>query len=424
MNRRTIYLVIILGLISLAGIIVTQVFWVKEAYKLENKQFNDRVVIAMSSVVDDILTMKQSETFVEPVEQITSNFFVANINDTLHPFLLESLLKDAFEQGNLEENFEYGIYDCFNDSIVFGGKVSFNQDTDTFKKEDVSITKRFNKDGHYFGVYFPNKDSFLLKNMPFWTFSSFALLIVVLFFGYAILVILKQRRLSEVKTDFINNMTHELKTPISTIGLTSAALTRSDVQSDPDRLQKYAGIIQQENERLRNQVDKVLQIATLSPEKMQIKLEQLDVHELLRNAVDAYLLKREQGLHIELALKAKLHVVEADRVHLNNIIHNLLDNAVKYSEDSPHITIATRNNGEWVEMDFIDKGIGIEKGKQKLLFDRFYRVPTGNLHNVKGFGLGLFYVKAALNALQGKIDIESELGKGSTFTVKLKHIKP
>lgn len=422
MSRKTIYIVIVLAVISLVGIVVTQIYWVNKAFNLQQKQFNDRVVIAMTEVVDQIMTINQDSAGVEPVQQVSNNYYVANINDTLHPYLLESLLKQSFSSSNLKQDFEYGIYDCFTDSIVFGSKVNFDSPDNEVQPEDVSFQKRFDKDGHYFGVYFPNKSAFIFAQLDFWIFSSVMILMVVIFFSYAIVIILKQKRLSEVKTDFINNMTHELKTPISTISLSSEVLMKKDIASDPDRLNQYARIIHTENNRLKTQVDKVLQIATLSPEKVNIKPEVLDMHEILQSAVDTFGVSvQEKGGTLSLDLKAENPHVQGDRVHITNIIYNLLDNASKYTEEVPEIKVGTQNSGGSLRIFIADNGVGMDKNHLPLIFDKFYRVPRGNLHDVKGFGLGLFYVKTIVNAHKGKIEVESEPGKGSTFTITLKN---
>ncbi|MFZ6051621.1 sensor histidine kinase [Halocola ammonii] len=422
MSRRTIYIVIVLAVISLIGIVVTQIYWVNKAYNLQQKQFNDRVVIAMTSVVDQIMTINKDSAGVEPVQQVSNNYYVANINDTLHPYLLESLLKQSFASSNLKQDFEYGIYDCFTDSIVFGSKVNFDSPDNEVKPEDVSFKKRFDKDGHYFGVYFPGKSAFILSQLDFWVFSSVMILMVVIFFSYAIVIMLRQKRLSEVKTDFINNMTHELKTPISTISLSSEVLMKKDIVNDPDRLNQYARIIHSENNRLKTQVDKVLQIATLSPEKVNIKSEELDLHEILQSAVETFRVSLQDGQgKITTELNAQNSTILGDRVHITNIIYNLLDNAQKYTEQTPEIEVRTENENGFVKIAISDNGVGIDKNQQPLIFDKFYRVPKGNLHDVKGFGLGLFYVKTIVTAHKGKIRVESEPGKGSTFTVLLKN---
>lgn len=419
MSRRTIYLLIFVAVISLAGVVVTQIYWVRQAYNLQERQFNDRVVIAMSAVVDRIQQANRDSALVEPVNQVSSSFFVANINDTLHPYFLETLLKEEFENLNLNEEFEYGIYDCFSDSIVYGARINTKQGLRS-DADDLSNQKRFNRDGHYFGIYFPHRTSIVIRQMNVWVVSSFLILLVVIFFAYAILIILRQKRLSEVKTDFINNMTHELKTPISTIAISSDMLMRDEIGNDSDRRQQYARIIRSENERLKNQVERVLEVAKLSPEKLKIKHEPVDVHELIDAALTSVEVQfSERSGSIAARKEARECTVQGDPVHLTNLIHNLLDNALKYGGENPEIRVKTWNEAGRFCFSVSDRGIGIAPRHQKMIFDKFFRVPTGNVHDVKGFGLGLFYVKTVVSAHHGKVNVESRVGEDSTFTVHL-----
>jgi len=402
--------------------VLTQIYWVSRAFSLQEKEFNDRVVIAMTSVVERIQVMNNDSALVKPVQQISSNYFVANINDTLHPYLLETLLREEFKSSNLIADFEYGIYDCFNDSIVFGSKLRFDNSPGNPVRENVSIQKKFDRDGHYFGIYYPNKNTLLLGQMDFWIFSSILILLVVVFFSYTIMVILRQRRLSEVKTDFINNMTHELKTPISTIALSTDMLLKQSSLSQPDQaqLKRYAGIIKSENDRLKNQVEKVLQIATLSPEKMNLKMQSIDINQLVESAVASVSLRLEEtNGNIKLNLTSSSTVVNGDEIHLSNVIFNLLDNAIKYCQGNPEIEINTRTKGKKLELTIKDNGIGIPSEHIKAIFDKFFRVPMGNTHDVKGFGLGLFYVKTVVVAHHGSVEVKSAQGKGSTFTISI-----
>lgn len=423
MSRKRIYGVIILAVLALMGIVVLQIYWVKRAYSLEEKQFNDRVTVAMSSVVKQILKINKDSSFVEPVEQISPNYFVANINDTLYPYLLESLLREQFIKSNLTEDFEYGIYDCFNDSIIFGSRLSFadsispNNDPEL----DISFQNKFDQDGHYFGIFFPQKRTVMLKNMDFWVFTSFLILMVVMFFGYTISIMLRQKRLSEVKTDFINNMTHELKTPISTIALSAEVLMDEKISKNPERLLNYATIIKNENERLKTQVEKVLELATFSTDKLKVDEKILNIHEIISKAIESFRINSiENNGSFELKLDAENYLVKGDEVHLTNLFYNLLDNACKYNSGSPKITVVTQNKNKKLCIAITDSGIGIDKKEHQLIFDKFYRVSTGNVHDVKGFGLGLYYVKTVVEAHGGTISLDSELGERTTFTVALK----
>jgi two-component system phosphate regulon sensor histidine kinase PhoR len=420
MNRQTIRTIIFLATISLVGIITTQYFWVKNAYNLEEKQFNERVHIALSNVSHQLLNINKDESqLINPVKQISSNYFIALINDTVHPYLLETLLKNEFTLRNLNIDFEYVIYDCFTDSVVFGDYISLDSE-DKNQLQSKSFNIVWDRDGHYFGVYFPSKRSYIINEMGIWVFSSSIILIIIIFFAYTINVILKQKRLSEIKNDFINNITHEFKTPISTISLSSEVLLQPNIIIEPERLKNYAQIIKDENNRLKNQVDKVLQLATLEIDKLKLENELIDLHEIINETVKSFdlIIENRQGKIITM-LGAKKSQIVGDRVHISNILFNLIDNAIKYSPEHPKIEISTDNYFSGIEITVKDNGIGISKESQKHVFEKFYRVPTGNVHNVKGFGLGLNYVKTIVTAYNGKIKVSSKENEGSTFIVKL-----
>lgn len=420
MKRQTIRTIILLAIISLVGIVATQFFWVKNAYNLEEKQFNERVQIALTNVTHNLLSINKDESqLLNPVTQISSNYFIASINDTVNPYLLETLLKNEFTIRNLNVDFEYVIYDCFSDSIVFGDYISLNAEDKT-QLQTTSYNIVWNKNGHYFGVYFPSKRTYIVNEMGIWVFSSSIILIIIIFFAYTINVILRQKRLSEIKNDFINNITHEFKTPISTISLSSEVLLQPNISSDPERIRNYAQIIKDENNRLKNQVDKVLQLATLEIDKLTLENELIDLHEIIKETVKSFelIIEHQQG-KITCMLGAQKPVINCDRVHISNILFNLIDNAIKYSPEHPKIEISTDNYFSGIEITVKDNGIGISKENQKYVFEKFYRVPTGNIHNIKGFGLGLNYVDTIVKAYHGKVKITSKENEGTTFTIKL-----
>ncbi len=423
MNRKTIRIIIFLALFTIIGVFSFQVFWVKKAYNIKDKQFNDRVHVSLSNVVHEVQKLnKDSAALYEPVKQITSNYYLAFTNDTLHPYVLESMLKKEFNDKNLDYDFEYILYDCFNDSIVFGNYVDLNSEEKNLVKS--STGQNWNKASHYFGVYFPSKEQYLFNELDIWVVSTAFLLLVIVFFTYTIWVILKQKKLSEIRTDFINNMTHELKTPISTISLSSEVLTNPNITKDPERLSNYATIIKEETERLKNQVEKVLQMATLDKKKVEMGKDEVDMHEAIQKTVTGFelILNANEG-KIHTDLKAKKPIVKGDKTHLTNILFNLIDNAIKYSQRDPIIEISTENHKDGIYIRVRDNGIGMTKEEQKHVFEKFYRVPTGNKHDVKGFGIGLNYVRRIVRQHQGKIQLKSQLKSGSTFRVYLPTLK-
>ncbi len=270
-------------------------------------------------------------------------------------------------------------------------------------------------------VYFPTSQNFVHINTA-WVLGSSLLFIGLVIFcsATAILIILRQKKLSEITHDFINNMTHELKTPISTVSLACEAMQDPDIRLMPSQIDRYLKIIQEENDRLGQQVEKVLQIAVLDKGEFQLNIEPIDLHAAITQAIKHISMQVEnRGGTIKTQFNAKPAQIEADEGHLVNIILNLLDNANKYSPNTPRISIATYNNSKGVFIEIKDQGQGMGRETLKKIFDKFYRVPTGNLHNVKGFGLGLSYVKNMLDAHKGTIQVKSELFKGSTFTVFL-----
>jgi len=244
--------------------------------------------------------------------------------------------------------------------------------------------------------------------------------VIIAIFGYALYTIMRQKKISEIKNDFINNMTHEFKTPISTVSLACEALQDEDVKKNDTFLKRYISIIDAENKRLGMQVEKVLQMATLEKKDFKLKLEKLNVHQVIDRALENIniQIEKREGV-IKKQLLASQREVVADEVHLTNIIYNLLDNANKYSREKPEITIATNNKNDGIVVKIQDKGIGMSREVSNRIFEKFYREPTGNIHDVKGFGLGLTYVKTMLDALGGSINVKSDLAKGSTFEIYL-----
>ncbi len=415
MTRRTIRIVIALATVSIVGLFATQLYWMDKAFDVREREFSDRVNMALRSVAEEIMSMNKDSSDVPPVRQLSSNYFVVSTNDTLHPYLLESLLDNEFRSRNLKTNFEYSIYDCFTDSMVYGGFVTL---TDRPIKETARpAIPKWDRDSHYFGVYFPDRQGYLLSQMSIWLFSSGILLVVIIFFAYTLWVILKQKRLSEIKNDFINNMTHEFKTPISTISASAELLRSGGLGNDRDKQGRYYQMISDESNRLKLQVEKVLQMAQFDRNEIDLNLLSVDVHTLIEKAVGGvqFLLDGRKGTVI-LHLDARGPELKVDELHFTNIIRNLLDNAIKYCADAPEILITTSDVKGGISIAVKDNGIGLDSTQRKQVFNKFYRVPTGNVHNVKGFGLGLYYVRSMVEAHNGTIDVESA-GTGSTFTI-------
>ncbi|MEN9640763.1 MAG: hypothetical protein RLZZ262_2632, partial [Bacteroidota bacterium] len=274
---------------------------------------------------------------------------------------------------------------------------------------------------NYLKVFFPNERRYLIGSMWLMLVTSGVLLLVImLLFSFSIGTIYKQKKLSDIKNDFINNMTHELKTPIATISLACEALNDPDMQKSETGMKSYLSMINEENKRLGILVENVLRTSVFENGDMKLRLRSLHVHSIIEQAIqniDIQFKKRKGQLITK--LMAEDPTIEGDDLHITNVIYNLIDNAVKYTEGSPEVLITTRNDPGGISISFQDNGIGISKENLKKIFDKLYRVPTGNIHNVKGFGLGLSYVKGVVEKHGGHVSVQSELKKGSTFTIYL-----
>ncbi len=419
MSRLTLRIVIILAGISIAGITATQIYWVRKAFDLRENQFNRDVTSALTSVATKLLEISNTPSPANnPVTQLSTNYFVVLVNGPIDNNLLEFLILTEFEKRHITADFEYGIYDCIDKCMKGGNPVSPKK---TSSEVNFTELPAWKNDGYYFGVQFPLVEATLISQMGIWGFSSIVLLIVIFFFVYTLFVILKQRRLSEIQKDFINNMTHEFKTPLSTIAISTSVLKDPSIVHSPERLLNYATIIETESQRLKQQVERVLQMARLEKEDIGLKMEAQDFHELIQEAVTNNSLS--SNARIELHLEARHAKIMADKLHLVNVIFNLIDNAIKYNNNTPLINIRSSNINGNVLLEIKDNGIGIRPEDQKKIFHRFYRVPTGNVHDVKGFGLGLSYVKLIVEAHKGKITVTSEPGNGSSFSIVLPLIK-
>jgi two-component system phosphate regulon sensor histidine kinase PhoR len=342
-------------------------------------------------------------------------------NTTVDTLLLDSIVSFEFLQKGITADYIFAVTPSKNlpaDSAqlsVREKKIYASPYKINLSPDNVFIQPQF------LSVSFINQNRYLLSSMWLLLLVSFAFLITIIFsFYYSISTIFKQKKLSEIKNDFISNMTHEFKTPISTISLACEVLADKSVEKSPDRVSNYIKMIGDENKRLSLLVENILQTAILDKGQFKLKIQPIDIHLLIEQTITNIKLQVEnkQG-EITTELNAIENTINADRVHVTNILFNLIDNALKYSNDHPLIKISTRNDEEGVFIAVADNGIGISKDNQKRIFDTMYRVPTGNVHNVKGFGLGLSYVKVVTEKHGGSINVDSELGKGSIFRVYL-----
>lgn len=363
---------------------------------------------------------QQAVEFQSISNQLVSEMFVWERNSQINKEELLHTLSGEFLASGIETPFEFAI--IRGDSIVEGvySKVKEKEFRESPYKVALFAEGLLRK-GETLSVVFPRKTNYVLGSMGLMLGGSGLFLIIILStFALSLWFIIRQKKTSEMQADFINNMTHEFKTPIATISLAADTIGNSRVISDEEKVRHFVGMIKKENSRMNSQVETILQIATLDKHEMDFTFGKTDFHEVIMQAIDTIEIQvADRGGVITRHLDADSSIITGDAEHLRNLVHNLLDNANKYSDREPQITVRTRSNDSGIFLSVGDKGIGMSKAVQHRVFERFYRETTGNIHNVKGFGLGLNYVKAITDAHGGTVTVESEEGKGSTFTVFL-----
>ena len=410
MSRKTIRRLVILSALSIVGVIVTQIYWVKRSLDLRERQFNQRVHVALQEVAVEVSKLSNVMLNTNPVEQLSPDYFLVNTNATTEPSVLEYYLRESFLKHNVIADFEVGIYDCTTDRIRYGMSLSTRHNV----KSPATTSDWIKSDqyAYYFGVRFPQNTHFSGVDLQGWMWSSGIVLIALGFFTYALSVILKQKQLSEVQRDFVNNMTHELQTPISTIRIAADVLNTPQILEQPERHKRYVQIVREEILRLQRQVETVLNMAKADKNKLALEVEWLDVHEVITSVTRTY------EDRVQLQLEASSPYIDADRLLLGNVINNLIDNAIKYSDPAElDVRVCTFDRDEQIVLAVQDRGMGIAPEYQKKIFDKFYRIPSGNVHNVKGFGIGLSYVKQIVRAHRWKMELDSTPGQGSEFRV-------
>jgi len=421
MSNNTLRIIFILSVICAVLMIATQFFWIKKAYELEKNLFNIHATVALKNVAVQLRKMNGNTSPVDSIvnrDRVDEQFYTVQVNDKIDSSILESLLRRELLEQQLKTDFEYSVYDCATENMKYGKYVSY----DSSKKDGLPapiIFPKSKKENNYFSVHFPMKNSYLTKEMSKWFFSTFILFLFLIILAYAIFTIFKQKRLAEIQKDFVNNMTHEFKTPLATIKISSEVLRNPNIIHNPERLLNYATIISNETIHLINQVERVLQMAKSGKEKIELNKEWIELKPLLEESIDKTYkpLIRSRGGNIEISLQNENLKLFGDRLHLKNVIGNLLDNAIKYCNEKPSIKIIGSEDNLGIHITVKDNGIGITKENIPLIFEKFYRIPTGNLHDVKGFGIGLNYVQLICKQHGGSIKVISELDKGSEFCI-------
>lgn len=471
MNKWTTTLIIALVTFATIGLMIIQVYWIQDAVKVKQAVFFRDLEQAMRRVVFELDKMrlqdrverqskifKQRQNLYDTFDSINQFFSIGvgtwsspndfdnwlrktgRANRALEELtfsyteqeqggffysrkdLIDSLISRELKEKRINTKYEFGVFSPATNSMILQktGKYPEELLNDSYYFDLSPLGTLFTYPNKLL-IHFPNEKSFIVRQL--WRLlgiSVFLFIVIIFSFSFSMFIINRQKRLSVMKNDFINNMTHEFKTPISTIALACEALKDKDIKKSDIIYNNYIGVINEENKRLGSMAEQILQTAVLDQGQLKLKKAQVNMHDIIQNAVNSkQIAAKEKGGDIEMQLKATKPLMNGDKVHLTNLVVNLIDNALKYNVGTPKVIINTVNNNGLLLIRVQDNGIGISKSNQKKIFEKLYRVPTGNVHNFKGFGLGLSYVKATTELHNGTINVDSEPGKGSTFTIKI-----
>ena len=434
--KKTFPIITILITISLLGLIFFQVLWLKSVKNYREQRLKDNVTkaagLAASRLTNEKLAFiypKKNDLLITP-DRLQFDFRKHSVMQRFNKEEIYTIVKESLASNDLKNvQFEFAV----TDDQITGDQI----DTDNFMKvyqdsannvvqliplvpeSGTNLENLVPQEGLI--IIVPHQNTIVLKELTWFIIGSivFTLIIIAAFF-LTLRTLLIQKKLGEIKSDFINNMTHEFKTPLATISLAVDALKNEKVVADKEKTAYFTGIIKEENKRMNKQVETILQAALLDRKEVQLNLKRLLAHDLIISALNNINLQvEEKGGKIDVELDAENDLILADEVHFTNVINNLLDNAVKYSKENLHIKLSTKNSGHYLKIKIEDNGIGMNKETLHRIFEKFYRAHTGNVHNVKGFGLGLSYVKTMIDAHHGTIKAESVLGKGSCFIISL-----
>jgi len=409
---------------------------------IKEEQLYEKVYRAMDAVGTELMEQKGTlpslknpkfrPGFMMPSDQLLNELLKpSTIAKNYTPFEIEEKLKKAFDANGIKDiKFEFGIASSVglnpyelrsanlikaaedtihNKKFIYALQVPSGSDYESLMPEEMMI------------LVIPDVKNNIYRQLRWLMIGAILFtLIIISAFYVTVSALLKQKKTSEIKNDFINNMTHEFKTPLATISLAVDAMRNEKVLQDREKMGYFSGIIKEENRRMNKQVETILQASLMERQEIQLNKVPIHVHEVIDNVLDNFRLQLEdRGGKTVLQLQAGTDLIEGDEVHFTNLISNLVDNAVKYSKENLVIKISTTNIGRHIQVRIEDNGIGMNKETQKRIFEKFYRAHTGNVHNVKGFGLGLSYVKTMVDAHGGKIKVESATGKGTTFIIDM-----
>jgi two-component system phosphate regulon sensor histidine kinase PhoR len=412
-------IVIIIGFLAIVGVIIMQLFLINNAHKLAKKDTEDKIFFALQEVLEKLYKDNLTGLLVaNQVEKVSGNYFTVNVNYEFENSILEHYLISEFEKNNLDVDFEYAVYNCSSDKMAFSNHINSNG-----KKEPIKCPTCFTKNPkytYYFAIRFPDIEQNYFKNLnQYWIFTT-VLFLVLIIYVYSVVLMLKQKKYTELQKDFINNMSHEFKTPLASILIASNYVKEQNEIKDNPKLKKYNQIVVNQTNKLNEHIEKILYVAKTESKKMLIDKTKFELRPVLELVKDNIQLKYDKEIDIDV-ITIKKYVLKADEFHMYNILFNLVDNAVKYSGLSPKIQVVVAEINQQLSIQIIDNGCGIPPKDLPFVFDKFYRVSRQDIKNIEGFGIGLSYVKKICDLHRWKITISNNSDKGIVVTIIVNH---
>jgi two-component system phosphate regulon sensor histidine kinase PhoR len=406
-------IVIIIGFLAIVGVIIMQLFLINNAHKLAKKDTEDKIFFALQDVLEKLYKDNLTGLLVSnQVEKVSGNYFTVNVNYEFENTILEHYLISEFQKNNLDVDFEYAVYNCSSDKMAFSNHINSNG-----KKEPIKCPSCFTKNPkytYYFAIRFPDIEQNYFKNLnQYWIFTT-VLFLVLIIYVYSVVLMLKQKKYTELQKDFINNMSHEFKTPLASILIASNYVKEQNEIKDNPKLKKYNQIVVNQTKRLNEHIEKILYVAKTESKQMLIDKSKFELKPVLDLVKDNILLKYDTEIDI---IVTKTLILKADEFHIYNILFNLVDNAVKYSGLSPKIEVVVAEINQQLSIQIKDNGCGIPTKDLPFVFDKFYRVTRQDIKNIEGFGIGLSYVKKICDLHRWKITIANNAEKGIVVTI-------
>ncbi|MFV0366453.1 MAG: sensor histidine kinase [Mangrovibacterium sp.] len=430
-KSKSIRQVVILATVSILCLLILQIWFLKTTSDLNQKYIHDVTARALLNTADKLFSYIDAMNYHREdnqkstlVKRYTDDTYFVHVGRNINPFMLEQFLVHEFLHFGINQDFEFEI---FNAQRKIGAHRICHYDKDkqgytvaTDVTGEFPQLPRNPKMSYYFTIHFPQYTASIDDKVQNWYIADILLILLMIFFGYTIYVVFRQRQLSEIQKNFVNNMTHEFKTPIAAIKLSTKVLEESQSDMQSERAKRYIQIINEQTQRLSNQVERILQAATLEDKEFHLDFSEVNLNTFIEKTIEEF-----RGSHLESEFLINFtptpssYSVQVDKLHMSNVVYNILDNAIKYCDGKAEIDVQIRKLNKQIEISFADNGIGISAEYRDKIFGRFFRVPTGNLHDVKGFGLGLDYVKKIINFHRWKITVKENIPCGTKFIITL-----